>query len=365
MRRNPLFLTTLTGALIASTALSAQAQELRIFNWSDYIDEAVIEQFEAETGIDVTYDVFDSNEVLETRLLAGQTGYDIVVPTGTFLARQIQAGVFQELDKDALPNLSNMWADIEERVAVYDPGNAYSINYMWGTTGIGLNVDMIQARLGADYDYNTWDLVFDPEVAAQLEDCGIFWLDAPTEMIPAALNYLGLNPRSTDTAELEQAEALLMQNREFVQKFHNSENINALANGDICMAVGWSGDMLIARDRAAEADNGNTIEYIIPQEGALMWFDQMAIPADAQNVAEAHQFLDFIMRPDTIAAASNYVFYANGNEASKALLLDEVLNDTAIYPSEETVAGLYTVLPYDPRTNRVITRLWTTVKTGQ
>ncbi|MEM6381278.1 MAG: polyamine ABC transporter substrate-binding protein [Pseudomonadota bacterium] len=365
MRRHFTVLTALTGALIASTAFTAQAREVRVFNWSDYIDESILEKFTEETGIEVTYDVFDSNEVLETRLLAGQTGYDIVVPTGTFLARQIQAGVFQELDKDALPNLANMWGDIEQRMELYDPGNAYSINYMWGTTGIGINVDMVRERLGEDFDYNTWDLVFDPEVAAQLEDCGIFWLDAPTEMIPAALNYLGLDPRSTDPDEIAQARDMMMAARDTVQKFHNSENINAIANGDICVAVGWSGDMLIARDRAAEADNGVNVEYLIPGEGALMWFDQMAIPADAPNVEEAHEFLNFIMDPENIAAASNYVYYANGNEASKSLLNEDVIGDTAIYPDEETVGRLYTILPYDPRTQRVVTRSWTTVKTGQ
>ncbi|MBV6656939.1 MAG: polyamine ABC transporter substrate-binding protein [Devosiaceae bacterium] len=365
MRSNRLVLSTLAGLLIAGTSLSAQAREVRIYNWSDYIDESILEQFEAETGIEVTYDVFDSNEVLETRLLAGQTGYDIVVPTGTFLARQIQAGVFQELNKDALPNLENMWGDIEERMELYDPGNAYSINYMWGTTGLGVNVDMVQERLGADFDYNTWDLVFNPEIAAQLQDCGIFWLDAPTEMIPAALNYLGLDPRSTDPDEIAQATEMMMTARDSVQKFHNSENINALANGDICVAVGWSGDMLIARDRAAEADNGVNVEYLIPQEGALMWFDQMAIPADAPNVEEAHEFLNFIMAAENIAAASNYVYYANGNLASQPLLNDDVIGDTAIYPDEETVGRLYTILPYDPRTQRVVTRSWTTVKTGQ
>lgn len=355
----------LASAIIVSTSLAVQAREVRIFNWSDYIDDAVLEAFTAETGIEVIYDVFDSNEIVETRLLAGQTGYDIVVPTATFLARQIEAGVFQQLDKSQLPNLVNMWPQIAQRVAIYDPENAYSINYMWGTTGIGINVDMVRERLGEGYDYNTWDIVFDPEVAAKLQDCGIYWLDAPQEVLPAALNYLGLDPRSTDPADFDQAQAMMMAVRETVQRFHSSENINALANGDICVAMGYSGDMLIARDRAAEAANGVNVEYLIPGEGALMWFDQMAIPADAPNVEEAHIFLDYIMRPDTIAAASNYVFYANGNLASQPLLLDEVINDPAIYPDAQTVERLYTTLPYDTRTNRLITRLWTTVKTGQ
>jgi len=365
MRRNPFLLTALTGALAASTAFAAHAQELRILNWSDYIDESIIAEFEAETGIDVTYDVFDSNEVLETRLLAGQSGYDIVVPTADFLSRQIQAGVFQPLNKAELPNLENVWPAIAERLEVYDAGNTFSINYMWGTTGIGLNVDMVVERLGEDFAYDTWDLVFDPEIAGQLQDCGIYWLDAPTEMIPAALNYLGHDPDSRDPDQIAEATELMVSLRDTVQRFHNSENINALANGDICVAIGWSGDMLIARDRAAEADNGVNVDYTIPREGALMWFDQMAIPADAPNPEAAHQFLNFILEPESIAAATNYVFYANGNLASQEFVLEEILTDPAIYPDEATTASLYTLPAYDPRTQRIVTRSWTTVKTGQ
>ena len=364
MRRNTLALSALAATLLAGTA-AAVAEEVRIYNWSDYIDESVLEKFEAETGIDVIYDVYDSNEMLEARLLPGNSGYDIVVPSATFLARQIQAGVYQPLDKSALPSIGNLWPAINERVAIYDPENAYSINYMWGTTGLGINVDMVRERLGEDFEYNTWDLVFDPEVAGKLQDCGIFWLDAPEEVIPAALNYLGLDPRSTDPADFAQAQDLLMGVRDTVQKFHSSENINALANGDICVAIGYSGDMLIARDRAAEAANGVNVEYIIPREGALMWFDQMAIPADAPNPGNAHRFLEFILQPENIAAASNYVYYANGNLASQPLLNEDVIGDTAIYPDEATVERLFTILPYDPRTIRVITRTWTTVKTGQ
>jgi putrescine transport system substrate-binding protein len=365
MRRNFTSLSALTGVLFASSAMVAGAQEVRIFNWSDYIDDSILEEFTAETGIEVIYDVYDSNEMLEARLLPGNSGYDIVVPSATFLARQIQAGIYQPLDKDQLTNLDNLWPQINERVDIYDPEGVYSINYMWGTTGIGVNVDMVQERLGDDFDYNTWDLVFDPEIAAQLQDCGIYWLDAPEEVFPAALNYLGLDPRSTDPADIEAARDMMLTVRDTVQRFHSSENINALANGDICVAMGYSGDMLIARDRAAEADNGVNVEYIIPSEGALMWFDQMAIPADAPNPEEAHAFLNFILEPENIAAASNYVYYANGNLASQPLLKEDVIGDTAIYPDTATVERLFTILPYDPRTIRVITRAWTTVKTGQ
>ncbi|MEO9773989.1 polyamine ABC transporter substrate-binding protein [Roseibium sp.] len=348
-----------------SGASLAQDRTVNVYNWSDYIDESILKDFETETGIEVVYDVFDSNEVLETKLLAGSTGYDVVVPTGTFLARQIKAGVFSELDKAKLTNLSNMWTDIEQRVEKYDPGNLYSINYMWGTTGLGYNVDKVKEALGEDAPVDSWDLFFKPENLAKLEDCGVHVLDAPTELVPAALNYLGLDPDSKDTGDIEKAGELLMSIRPYVQKFHSSEYINALANGDICLAIGWSGDVLQARDRAAEAGNGVTVEYAIPKEGALMWFDQMAIPADAPHKDEAHEFLNYIMRPDVMAKASNVVYYANGNKASQELLNDDVIGDPAIYPSEDAVKNLYTVTSYPPKVNRVVTRTWTSVKSGQ
>ncbi len=362
------FKTLLTGAAALSLmcgAAFAQDRTVNVYNWSDYIDESILEDFTKETGIKVVYDVFDSNEVLETKLLAGGTGYDIVVPTGSFLARQIQAGAFSELDKSKLSNLSNMWKDIEQRVEKYDPGNKFSINYMWGTTGLGYNVEKVKAALGESAPVDSWDLLFKEENIAKLKDCGVFVLDAPTELIPAALKYLGTDPDSKDVGDIEKAGELLKKIRPFVQKFHSSEYINALANGDICLAVGWSGDVLQARDRAAEADNGVTVEYSIPKEGALMWFDQMAIPADAKNKDEAHEFLNFIMRPEVMAKASNYVYFANGNKASQEFLNDDVIGDTAIYPSEEAVANFYTVTPYPPKVNRVVTRTWTGVKSGQ
>ncbi|WP_346907650.1 polyamine ABC transporter substrate-binding protein [uncultured Roseibium sp.] len=360
--------TILSGAaLLSLLAGSAMAQDrvVNVFNWSDYIDESILEDFTKETGIKVVYDVFDSNEILETKLLAGGTGYDVVVPTGSFLSRQIQAGVFEKLDKSKLTNLKNMWKEIEERVQKYDPGNEYSINYMWGTTGIGYNVEKVKAALGDDVAVDSLSIVFDPKNMEKLKDCGVFFLDAPTELIPAALKYLGLDPDSKDPADIEKAGEALKAVRPYIQKFHSSEYINALANGDICLAVGWSGDVLQARDRAAEADNGVTVEYSIPKEGALMWFDQMAIPADAPHKAEALEFLNYIMRPEVMAKASNYVYYANGNKASQEFLNEDVIGDPAIYPSEETVKNLYTVTAYPPKVNRIVTRVWTSVKSGQ
>jgi len=349
---------------LAFSAGTALAEEVRVYNWSDYIDEALLEKFEAETGIDLIYDVFDSNEVLETKMLAGGSGYDVVVPSGTFLQRQITAGAFQALDTAQLPNSVNLWDVIEARTAQYDPDNAYSINYMWGTTGMGINVGRVAEVLGEDAPVGSLDLVFDPAKMEKLAACGVHFLDAPAEMIPAALKYLGENPDSHDPDVIGKAEAVLMGVRPYVQKFHSSEYINALANGDICVAFGWSGDILQARDRADEAENGVEIAYNAPSEGALMWFDQMAIPADAPNPSGAHTFLNFILDAQNMADASNYVYYANGNLASQPLLEEDVIGDPAIYPDEATLENLYTTSPYPARVQRTVTRLWTKIKSG-
>jgi len=355
---------TFAATSLALMAGAAWAEEVRVYNWSDYIDEELLAKFEQETGLDLVYDVFDSNEVLETKMLAGGSGYDVVVPSGTFLQRQISAGAFQKLDPSKLPNLEHMWDAIEERTAKYDPGNEYSINYMWGTTGIGVNVDKVREVLGEDAPINSLALIFDPANMEKLSACGVHFLDAPTELIPAALKYLGEDPDSHDPDVIAKVEPVLMAVRPYIQKFHSSEYINALANGDICVAFGWSGDILQARDRAAEADNGVEIVYNAPKEGALMWFDQMAIPVDAPNPEGAHVFLNFIMDPENIAAASNYVYYANGNESSQDLLIEDVIGDPAVYPDEETVKNLYTTTPYPANVQRTVTRLWTKIKSG-
>ena len=349
---------------VVAFAGAALAEEVRVYNWSDYIDEELLTKFEEETGIDLIYDVFDSNEVLETKMLAGSSGYDVVVPTGTFLQRQITAGAFQKLDKSKLPNIENMWDVISDRVSKYDPGNEYAINYMWGTTGIGVNVDKVKEVLGEDAPMDSLALVFDPANMEKLQSCGVHFLDAPVELIPAALAYLGENPDAQDAETIEKAEPVLSAVAPYVQKFHSSEYINALANGDICVAIGWSGDILQARDRAAEAENGVNIEYYAPKEGALMWFDNMAIPVDAPNPDAAHKFLNFIMDAQNMAAASNYVYYANGNLASQEFLNEDVIGDTAIYPDAATLENLYTTTPYDARTQRTVTRMWTKVKSG-
>ena len=354
----------LSSAALALIATGAVAEEVRVYNWSDYIDESLLAKFEEETGIDLIYDVFDSNEVLETKLLAGGSGYDVVVPSGTFLQRQIVAGAFQKLDPAKLPNLENMWDEINERVAKYDPGNQYAINYMWGTTGIGVNLGKVKEALGEDAPIDSLALIFDPANMEKLASCGVQVLDAPAEMIPAALQYMAEDPDSQDPDVIAKTEEVFLAVRPYIQKFNSSEYINALANGDICVAFGWSGDILQARDRAAEANNGVEIAYHAPTEGALMWFDNMAIPVDAPNPDGAHKFLNFIMDPQNMAAASNYVYYANGNKASQEFLVEDVIGDTAIYPDEATLENLYTTTPYDSKVQRVVTRLWTKVKSG-
>jgi putrescine transport system substrate-binding protein len=357
-------LATAAVMLAAGASQAAEEKVLNVYNWSDYIAEDTIEGFQSETGIEVNYDVFDSNEVLEAKLLAGNTGYDVVVPSGAFLERQIQAGVFQALDKSKLPNYANLDKDILKRVAAHDPGNKYAIPYMWGTTGIGYNVNMVEERLGADAPTDSWDVIFKPEVVSKLADCGVTLLDAPSEVIEIAMNYLGLDPNSENSEDLQKAEDLVMQIRPHIKYFHSSQNINDLANGDICVAMGWSGDMFIAADRAAEADQGVEIEYVIPKEGTVIWFDLMAIPADAPHPENAHAFLNYIMRPEVTAAITNYVWYANANDASRELVDQEILENPAIYPPPEVKAHLFPDIAESPQVTRLRTRAWTRIKTG-
>ncbi|WP_445398053.1 extracellular solute-binding protein [Zobellella sp. An-6] len=350
-------------------ALSAQAQEpaqVNFYNWSDYIAEDTLANFTADTGIQVTYDVFDSNEVLEAKLLAGNTGFDLVVPTGDFMGRQIQAGAFMELDKSKLTNYGNLDPQIMALLADKDPGNKFGVPYLWGTTGIGYNVDKVKEALGEAAPVDSWDLVMKPENLEKLSQCGVAFLDAPTEIFAAALNYQGLDPNSTNTEDYNgPATELMLSLRPHITYFHSSKYINDLANGDICVAVGWSGDILQARDRADEAKQGVNVAYSIPKEGALMWFDMLTIPRDAKHPDNAHKLIDYLMKPEVIAGVSNYVAYANANSASREFVDEEILNDTGIYPTAEAAEKLYTAKILPQSVNRVITRAWTRVKTGR
>lgn len=357
-------LLTATFALGLATAAGAQERVVNVYNWSDYIDDSILADFTKETGIKVVYDTFDSNEILETKLLAGGTGYDVVVPTASFLQRQIAAGVFQKLDKSKLPNLKNMWDVINQRIEKYDPGNQYAVDYMWGTTGLGYNVDKMKEILGSDARPN-WDILFKPEMAAKFKDCGVHVLDSASDVLPSTLAYLGLDPDSKNPDDLAKGADLLSAVRPSIRKFHSSEYINALAAGDICLALGYSGDILQAKARAEKANAGVKLDYAIPSQGAQMWFDVMAIPADAPHVAEAHEFINYIMRPEVAAKASNFVSYANGNKASQEFIDKAILENPSVYPDQATLAKLFTVTPYDTKTQRTVTRLWTKVVTGQ
>jgi putrescine transport system substrate-binding protein len=352
---------------LALTSASAPAEErvVNFYNWSNYVAPGVLEDFTKETGIKVVYDTFDANETLETRLLAGKSGYDVVVPTAYFLQRQITARVFQQLDKSKLPNLANAWPVVTQHLATYDPGNLYGVNYMWGTTGIGYNVKAIRKILGPDGKIDSWDMIFKPENLAKFRDCGIHMLDSADDIFPAALGYLGLDPNSTKQADLEKAADLVSKIRPYVRKFHSSEYLNALATGEICLVVGWSGDIMQARSRAAEAKSDVEIGYTIPKEGAQMFFDNLAIPADAPHAAEAYELINYLYRPEVAAKNSDFLSYANGNLASQKLIDPKILNDKNIYPDDATLAKLFVITARDPATQRIINRLWTRVKTGR
>jgi putrescine transport system substrate-binding protein len=354
-------------SLSSSDPAAAQGQQrvVNVYNWSDYIDPTVIDEFTKNSSITVRYDTFDSNDTLETKLLAGKSGYDVVAPTAYFLERQIKAGIFQKLDKSKLPNLANGWPEITRRLAKYDPGNLYGVNYMWGTTGIGYNAKKARELLGADGRIDSWEIVFKPENLAKFKDCGVHLLDSSDDILAAALHYLGLDPNTTKEGDYQKAADLVLKIRPYVRKFHSSEYLNALASGEVCLVVGFSGDIKQAQKRAAEAKNGVEIAYTIPKEGAQLWFDNLAIPRDAKNVAEAHAFIDYLQRPDVAAKNSNVVAYANGNLSSQKFIDKAILEDRTIYPDEATKSRLYTMNAHDAKTTRLMNRLWTRIKTGR
>ena len=367
-------------ALAAALALSACGKQgaegggedkpagggaVNVYNWSDYIAEETVPGFEREHGVRVNYGVFDSNEVLEAKLLAGNSGFDVVVPSLQFLGRQIQAGVFQPLDTSKLKNHAGLDPELMKRIAVQDPGNRYGVPYLWGTTGIGYNVDKLTAAFGSTEIANSWDLLFKPENIRKMKDCGVMLLDTPSEVVPIALNYLGEDPNSTDPAVIEKGARLLRSIRPYVQTFHSSQYIDALANGNACLVLGWSGDILQARDRAAEAGNGVNVAYSIPREGTALFVDMLAIPKDAKNLDAAYAFIDYLMRPEVAAANTNAVAFPNPVPASLPLVEEEIRNDPTIYPPEEVSARLFTLAIVPPEVDRLYTRLWTELKTGR
>jgi putrescine transport system substrate-binding protein len=342
----------------------SQAKALNLYIWSDYLAPNTLSDFEKQTGIKVHAAYFDTNETLETKLLAGSSGFDVVVPTASYLERQIKAGAFLPLDKSKLPNLKNMDAQLMAKVALHDPDNAHSIIYLWGTNGIGYNEKMVKALM-PDAPLDSWRLVFDPAVASKVAKCGISVLDSPAEMIRVVMSYLGKDPNSQSVDDLAAAEAVLAKIRPFIRNINSSEYIEALANGDLCIAVAYNGDVMQARDRAREAKNGNDIRYDVPKEGSILWFDMMAIPKDAPDPESAYAFLNYIMTPQVIADVSNFKRYADANAAAQPLVQSAVKDDPGIYPTPEQMQRLKVQLADSPEQTRAITRVWQKFKTGQ
>lgn len=352
------------GEQAADTPAAAEEKVVNVYNWSDYIAEDTIANFEKETGIKVNYDMYDGNETLETKLLAGNSGYDIVVPSASFLERQIKTGVYQKLDKSKLPNLAHMDPEVMQRAALHDPGNEHSVVYMWGTTGIGYNPDKVNKAF-PNAPVDSWSLVYEPENASKLKGCGIAVLDSYSEITSTVLAYLGKDPNSQSADDLALVEAKLLQIRPFIRYIHSSQYINDLANGDICVAVGYSGDILQARDRASEAGNNINVKYAVPKEGTIIWFDTMAIPKDAPHPNNAHAFINYIMEPEVVAKISNFVNYANGNADSLPFIDEGVRNDPGVYPPPEVKAKLFPDLAETQEYTRLMTRTWTRFTTGQ
>jgi len=364
----PIF-SSLRKALLATAGLTiavgAQAAgTVHIYNWSDYIGETTLADFQKETGIKPVYDVFDSNETLEGKLLAGRTGYDVVVPSNHFLGKQIKAGAFQKLDRSQLPNYSNLDPVLLKRLEQNDPGNQYAVPYLWGTNGIGYNVEKVKAVLGID-KIDSWSVLFEPENIKKLHSCGVAFLDSADEMMPTVLNYMGLNANSTNPKDYAKATDKLLAVRPYVTYFHSSKYIGDLANGDICVAIGFSGDIFQAKHRAEEAKKGVNIAYSIPKEGGALWFDMLAIPKDSSNVKEAHAFINYLLKPEVIAQVSDYVGYANPNPGSDKLMEQSIRTDEAVYPPQAVLDKTYVSIELPPNIQRLMTRSWTKVKSGK
>ena len=358
--------TLLALSLMGAMAGAAQADDkvLHVYNWSDYIAPDTIANFEKESGIKVVYDVFDSNETLEAKLLAGKSGYDIVVPSNNFLAKQIKAGVYQELDKSKLSNYENLNTSLLKAVSVSDPDNKHAFPYMWGSIGIGYNPEKVKAALGVD-KIDSWDVLLKPENIAKLKSCGVSFLDSPTEMLPIALHYLGLPTDSQKKADLKQAEDLFLKIRPSIGYFHSSKYISDLANGNICVAVGYSGDIQQAKSRAAEAGGKVKVAYDIPKEGAGSFYDMVAIPKDAETLEAAYKFLNYLLEPKVMAAITNSVRFPNGNEKATALVDKDITSDPGIYPPADVQAKLYAIADLPATTQREMTRSWTKIKSGK
>ena len=350
--------------LLSGPALAQEPKVLNVYNWSDYISDDALEDFEKATGIKITYDTFDSNEALEAKLLAGKSGYDVVVPTASFMQRQIAAGLFRKIDKAKIPNLANLDPSLMRIVANHDPGNAYGVPYLWGTTGIGYNIEKIKERM-PNAPLDSWRLIFDPAVVAKFKDCGVAMLDSPMDVIKSTLRFLGRDPNTASADDVKAAETHLLKIRPSVSYFHSSKYINDLAGGDVCLVLGYSGDIVQARNRASDAGNKVEVGYVIPKEGAMVWFDMMAIPADAPHPQNAQTFINFILKPEIGAEISNTVSYASPNAKALEFVNDDLKNDTSVYPSAQVKQRLFADKTLSPEIDRAFTRAFTRVKAGK
>ncbi len=348
----------------AGASAGGEEKTLNLFIWNDYLAPDTVANFEKDTGIKVSVSNYGSNEELDSKLAAGNSGYDIVVPSASFYERQIKSGYYQKLDKAQLPNLGNMDPDIQARLQKHDPGNDHAVLHMWGTTGIGYNADKVKAAM-ANAPVESWHLVFDPLVVRNFQKCGVAVLDSASEMFTMVLAYLGKDPNSSDPKDLDAAAGALLKIRPYIRYIDTQRMISDLANGEICVAVGYSGDMLQSRDRAEENKTGQTIAYSIPKEGTIIWFDSYLIPKDAPHPKNAHAFINYMLRPEVIAAVSNAVNYANGNAAASQFVDPEVRNDPGVYPPAEVKAMLFPDLADSEETTRQMTRLWTKFMTGR
>lgn len=345
-------------------ASAAEEKVLNVYNWVDYIEPAILEEFTAETGIKVNYDVFDSNELLQTKLLSGNTGYDLVVPSASFLEKQIEAGVFQKLDKSLIPNLANLDPAITAITAKHDPDNAHSVTYFWGTSGIGFNEQAIAAAM-PNAPTDSFAMFYDPNVVKNFQKCGVTILDAPDEVVATILIYLGRDAMSEKPEDLAAAEKVLLSIRPYIKEIKSAGYLDDLANGEICLALGWSGDVGMGASRAEENGKDFTISYHIPKEGAVMFFDMLAIPADAKHVKNAHLFIDYLLRKEVAAKNTNFVTFASPNKAAYGLIDPEITGDPQIYPPEEMQMKLHPNLARSQEFTRLLTRTWTRFKTGQ
>ena len=348
-----------------SLMASAQAEQaVHVYNWADYIGESTNADFSKATSIQVVYDVFDSNETLEGKLLAGQTGYDVVVPSNHFLEKQIIAGAFQKLNRSLIPNLANLDPELMKKLETNDPGNQYAVPYLWGTTGIAYNPAKVKAALGVD-KIDSWAMLFEPENLQKLSSCGVSFMDSGDEMVPLMLQYLGLDPNSKNPDDYRKAEEKFLAVRPYVTYFHSSKYIADLANGEICVAASFSGDALQAAARAEEAGNSVEVTYVVPKEGSNLWFDMLAIPADAPNAPQAHAYINYLLQPEVIASVSDYVGYANPNPKSEAFMDPEVLGNSVAYPSAEVRQLLFVSELLPNKVQRQMTRSWSKIKAGK